>query len=191
MFFPHIEDSGVFAVYVSNRGVGLCRPSPLCVPFTSSAVTKGSANSASRRPGDLTLSSGTAALFSGRRPRGAGRQRSLHNLSASWPETVRVTDVNIIFVTLQASKQIIFFFLKECCMQSVECKNVVSDLSGACSLEGMLRQLTHPTRAEARQGGERTRMCLHFCVCVHAHTRVTDWPLFSWMSPLCLPSDLN
>ncbi|KAI1243370.1 hypothetical protein IHE44_0000967 [Lamprotornis superbus] len=40
---------------------------------------------------------------------------------------------------------------KECCMQSVECKNVISDLSRACSLEGMLRQLTHPARAEARQ----------------------------------------
>lgn len=75
------------------------------------------------------------------------------------------------------------FFLKECCMQSVECKNVISDLSRACSLEGMLRQLTHPARAEARQGRECTHMCLHFCVCVHAHTRVMDWPLFPGWVP--------
>lgn len=67
-------------------------------------------------------------------------------------------------------------------MQSVECKNVISDLSRACSLEGMLRQLTHPAREEARQARERTRVCLHFCVYVHTYMRVMNWPL-PWMSP--------
>lgn len=149
------------------------------VPFTSSVVSRGTANSVSRRPGDLTLSSRTAALS------------VLWQASQGcWKATRSALSLCLLtrdsqghrreyYLCDASSKQTdSIFFLKECCMQSVECENVISDLSRACSLEGMLRQLTQPTRAEARQGRQRTRMCLHFCVCAHAHMRVMNWPLF-------------
>lgn len=86
------------------------------------------------------------------------------------------------------------FFWKECCTQSVECKNAVSDLSRAVPLRGCCA--SSPTRPAAEgQGREgkgahthvRALLCACVCVCVHAHTRVTERPLFPWWVPCVFP----